>query len=324
MGLAAHAQDQHNAWTVGVENDLLAGSQKDADYTGGFSFTMTGSNASSATLSMDSVLGAIDSLWLPAGGRAPSTKAGLHLGLQAWTPLDKQSSTPIRDERPYASLVSLTSTRMLAGADNEPAWATSLTLGILGAGFADGIHSGVHKLVGSGPGPKGYDHQISQGGEPTVMYALRRQSLLAQSNSGNTRYDIKWGVEGSLGYLTEAALSVSGRVGRVNSPWWSLQGERVEFYAPRVTDGELFLSYGLTARVRGYNALLEGQFRDSTVTVPRSNLEKLIGTVWLGVTWGISSSSTLSYQMRHQSAEIKSGPAARSYSTGGLYFTSRY
>jgi hypothetical protein len=332
FGLAssAHAQASQvsgssgNSWTMAVENDLFAGSHRDADYTGGFLFTLSGPTASSAWLSLDRVLGAIDSLWLPDRGSDPSSKAGLQFGLQAWTPNDTDTSAPIYDDRPYASLISWTSTRMTVGSDSEPAYASSLTIGFLGASFAKDAHKGVHKLFGNGSTPQGYSHQISDGGEPTLMYALRRQSLLGSGRLGDMSTDFKWGVGGSVGYITEATLSASGRIGRFSTPWWSMSSENTAYFAPHGSAGDLYLSYGVNGKLRGYNVLLQGQFRDSDVTFNSDEVEPLIGEGWFAVTWGITNSCTLSYLMRYQTADIKHGTGSRDYGSGGIYFNYGY
>jgi hypothetical protein len=332
FGLAgsAHAQASQgsgssgNSWTMAVENDVFSGSHRDADYTGGFLFTLSGPTASSAWLSLDRVLGAIDSLWLPDRGSDPSSKAGLQFGLQAWTPNDTEASAPIYDDRPYASLISWTSTRMTVGSDSEPAYASSLTLGFLGANFAKDVHKGVHKVFGNGGAPQGYSHQISAGGEPTLMYALRRQSLLGSGRLGDMSTDFKWGVGGSVGYITEATLSASGRIGRFSTPWWSMSSENTAYFAPHGSAGDLYLSYGATGKLRGYNVLLQGQFRPSDVTFNSDDVEPLIAEGWFAVTWGITNSSTLSYLLRYQTADIKHGTGSRNYGYGGIYFNYGY
>lgn len=60
-----------------------------------------------------------------------------------------------------------------------------------------------------------------------------------------------------------------------------------------------------------YNAFLQGQFRSSEVEVSSSEVERIIGEAWLGVTWQISSEFRLSYVARYQTREIKSGPGNR-------------
>jgi len=316
--------DRKNAWTFSIENDLLAGSQKDADYTGGFMYTLSGPNASRLPLSLDPILRAVDNLWLPGHDAEPSAKAGFQISMQSWTPYDKADPLPVRNDRPYATVLALTSTRMMVTSEDEAAWASSLSVGLLGAGFAKDIHNGIHDLVNSGPGPKGYHHQISQGGEPTMRYSLRRQSLWGENKFLNARHDFKFDVEGSIGYLTEASLGVSARLGQFSTPWWSMQAQHHEFYAPHEAQGNFYLSYGMELKLRGYNALLQGQFRHSEVTVPRSNLETVIGVAWFGLTWGITDTTTLTYQMRHQTAEIRSGLGSRPFSSGGIYIKHVY
>jgi hypothetical protein len=313
-----------SSWTFAIDNDWLALSRRDADYTGGFMFALSGPAASQFLLSLDPVLGFIDGLWLP--GSAPTSKSALQFGAQAYTPKDKKSHEVVRDDRPYAGLFSLTSTRMTVAGDTDPVWASSLTLGLLGTSAGKALHRGFHRALG-GQVPNGYDHQISDGGEPTLKYTVRRQALaLDSSNMLGQRTDLKWGVEGSLGYITEAALLVSGRFGRFSTPWWSLYPERSEYYAPPASkyEGDLYLMYGVGARLRGYNSLIEGQFRHSDHTFGGSKLETVIGEAYAGVTWGITDSTSLSYLVRYQSAEIKHGTGSRDTFNGSLYLNVGY
>lgn len=313
-----------NSWTLAIDNDWLALSRRDADYTGGFMFTMSGPAAPQFLLSLDPLLGLIDGLWLP--GSAPTSKSALQFGAQAYTPKDKKSRDVIRNDRPYASLLSLTSTRMTVAGDADPVWSSALTVGLLGTSLGKALHREFHKALG-GDVPNGYDHQISDGGEPTLKYTVRRQALaLDSSDVLGQRADLKWGVEGSLGYLTEAALLVSGRIGRYSTPWWSLYPERSEYYAPPGArfEGDLYLMYGVGARVRGYNSLIQGQFRDSDHTLGGSKLETVIGEAYAGVTWGIAQSTTLSYLVRFQTSEVKHGTGSRDTFNGSLYLNIGY
>ena len=316
------SQGSKNSWNIGLENDLLSGSQKDADYTGGFFFTLLGPAASHSPFSLDPILGIFDNAWLDL--KTSDRKSGLQVSMQAWVPEDTSNSSPIYGDRPYASLLALKSTRVYVGNYGEPVWASSLSVGLLGAGFAKDIHHQFHQLVGSGEGPKGYANQISNGGEPTLLYNVRRQSLLSEMKSGGTRHDFKWSGEGSLGYLTEAKLAVSGRSGQMSSAWWSMQAERTGFYAPHNKSGDIYLSYGVAVMFRAYNALLQGQFRDTNVTLKGSELEAVIGEIWTGLTYAVSDSVTLNYKINFQTSEIKSGIGARNFSSGGLFLAYRY
>lgn len=318
-----HAADA-NSWTFAVDNDWLALSRRDADYTGGFMFTMSGPSAAQFLLSLDPVLGFIDGLWMP--GSAATSKSALQFAAQAYTPKDKKTHAAIKDDRPYAGLFSMTSTRMTVTGYADPVWASALTIGVVGTSAGKELHRQFHKTFG-GEVPNGYDHQISDGGEPTFKYTVRRQALAAESNDLlGQRADFKWGVEGGLGYITEAALLASGRFGRFSTPWWSLYPERSEYYAPPAanSEGDLYLMYGAGVRLRGYNVLLQGQFRDSDVTFAGRKLEKVLGEAYAGVTWGITGSTSLSYLVRYQSAEIKHGRASRDSINGSLYLNVGY
>jgi hypothetical protein len=314
-----------SSWTLALDNDWLALSHRDADYSGGFMFALSGPAATQFLLSLDPILGFIDGLWMP--GSAPTSKSALQFGAQAYTPKDKKSHDVVLDDRPYAGLFSLTSTRMTVAGDADPVWSSAFTIGVLGTGLGKNLHRGFHRLIGNDL-PNGYDHQISEGGEPTLKYTVRRQALALDSSDAllGQRADLKWGVEGSLGYITEAALLVSGRFGKFSTPWWSMYPERSEYYAPPGSkyEGDLYLMYGVGARLRGYNSLIQGQFRHSDHTLGGSKLEVGIGEAYAGVVWGITNSTSLSYLVRYQSSEIKSGKGSRDTYNGSLYLNVGY
>jgi hypothetical protein len=113
----------------------------------------------------------------------------------------------------------------------------------------------------------------------------------------------------------------------INTPWWSFTPERADYVnqpAPvigtSVGEGqrEFYIWGGVKARFRVYNAFLEGQFRDSVVTVPASEVERLIGEAWIGATWQVSESYRLSYVLRYQTQEIRSGLGSRDLVWAGL------
>jgi hypothetical protein len=87
---------------------------------------------------------------------------------------------------------------------------------------------------------------------------------------------------------------------------------------------ELYLWAGAKARVRGYNAFLQGQFRDSAVELSASQLERFIGEAWLGVTWQITETYWLSHVAHYQSREIKDGAGSRDLLWAGLILTHNF
>ena len=74
-----------------------------------------------------------------------------------------------------------------------------------------------------------------------------------------------------------------------------------------------------SAGVRGYNVLLQGQFRHSDVKFSSNQLERVVGEAYMGLVWGITRTTSLSYVARFQSGEIKRGPGARDTYVGSLY-----
>ncbi len=304
-----------------IDNDLFAaGGGHDRDYTGGFALTISGDSARDGLLSLDPVLKWIDAFLLPEG--VASVHHARQFGLMAFTPADIESTQPIHDDRPYASLLFTSNGRVSVDADDRSAWSSSLTIGVLGLKAAGGLHSDIHELVGADP-VRGYDNQISAGGEPTARYTLARHRLWVANPSATL--DVKTTVQGSVGYLTEASAAISVRVGRFNSPWWGFAPELRDYIgAPMPVSAqsggrpEMYFFTGARLKARAYNAFLQGQFRDSPVEYSYSDIEPLVAEVWVGVVTRIFENTQLSYALNYQTAELRAGEADRSALWGGV------
>ena len=152
-------------------------------------------------------------------------------------------------------------------------------LGVVGD-FQDLGHStlGVTK-------PKGWDNQISDGGELTGRYNVSRQSLLFKSDSG---LEVKSTLQGSVGYITEASWSLSTRYGEISTPWVSFNPELTTYGEKSNPNGKVKVSEqyvwaGISLKLRAYNAFLEGQFKDSAVTYGSDEINHVIVEAWLGL-----------------------------------------
>jgi hypothetical protein len=203
---------------------------------------------------------------------------------------------------------------------------SGLTLGILGLPVTADIQNAIHRAVGS-PIARGYEHQISAGGEPTLRYLTGGSRLRGQRLAlGSRLVESKTTWELSAGYLTEMSYSMSARLGNINSSWWTFNPERVDYIAqpapvaPRTGRGlsELYVWAGAKARLRAYNAFLQGQLRDSDYRFGASELNHLIGELWLGVTGRFSGGTQVSYAVRYQTAEIRDGIGSRDPVWAGL------
>ncbi|AXQ27515.1 lipid A deacylase LpxR family protein [Solimonas sp. K1W22B-7] len=332
--LEADGQEKYNAgWSAYFDNDVLVPINRDEDYTGGFAFTYAGRRAQQWWVSLDRPLGGLDSLLgiERQGCGSRFTLHSLQVGVVAFTPGDIEIPTVIPGDRPYASLVYLANGRNYIRSKDDPAWHTSFSIGVIGLKLARAGQNAIHSALGIAEA-EGWDHQISNGGEPTFRYTVARQALIASNfQRERTEFELKHSLAGSVGYLTEASAALSLRWGRINTPWWSFPPERVEYIAEpapviggsdiRPGSRELYLWGGIKARARAYNAFLQGQFRDSDLEYSHSDLRPLIGEAWAGVTAQISREYRLSYVMRYQSSELKDGPGDREVIWGSLFLS---
>lgn len=315
------ATEAGRGWSLAIDNDLFAPTQSDRDYTGGLGVTVSGAQTADYWWSLDPVLRSIDRFLLAdaADLSNSSTHHAVQVGLVSFTPQDLRAEDVNFADRPYASLLFVTGARQYLAADSRSVRYSDVTLGLLGLSFTSNIHNAIHEAVGSDTA-RGYGHQISAGGEPTARYVTGGSKLRAQRLAlGSRLLETKTTWELSAGYLTEASYAVSTRLGGINSPWWTFNPERVDYIAQpspiarRQGGGlsELYVWAGAKVRLRAYNAFLQGQFRDSDHLLASSELNHVIGELWLGITGQFSSSTQMSYAVRYQTAEIRDGLGSR-------------
>lgn len=304
-------------WSVAMENDLFAGGGADKDYSFGLTATYTGQDAATFVLSPYHFQRHLDQLFVPEGHLENHSLA---LGFYGFTPDDIEVSRPIHDDRPYASLVYLQSTRETVHLDRNESWTSSLTVGVLGLGLVGSAQNSVHSLL-NGDEAKGWNNQISDGGELTARYSIAKQkSLLPNSR----RTQLKSTRQLSLGYLTEASYALSFRTGHINSSWWSFDpelasyGEYSSVGSSRIRGPERYWWGGVTLKLRVYNAFLQGQFRHSEVSYTSSQLRPLLAGAWLGYTFAMDNGWRFSYWLRGHTSEIKEGRGDRSLLWGGI------
>jgi hypothetical protein len=243
-----------------------------------------------------------------------------------FTPRDLSAHAIIYGDRPYASLFFVSAGRRYFSSNADVAYDSSLTVGILGLAAARDVQSALHDITGSVQ-PKGWSHQVSAGGEPTVRYNSARQSLLADYKTGALNGDSKWTLAGSIGTVTEASAALNARWGRVESPWWTFTPEENTYVqetqpiAPRLTahaPPEIFAFAGVRLKLRVYNAFLQGQFRHSDLSYGEGNLNPVLTEGWAGVQFRTASGWALQYLARWQSPELRSGIGSRSILWGSI------
>jgi hypothetical protein len=247
-------------------------------------------------------------------------------GFTFFTPSAISVAEPLPDDHPYASLFFVSNTQQTILPESRTAYQSSLTVGFLGLNIADDVQGLTHDLFDSDK-PKGWANQISAGGEPTAKYGVSRQKTHFQRfGPRGLRGEFKTSLEANVGFSTDAAVGFSWRWGRISTPWWSFnphQAEYINLGAPVAAAGsatggrEFYFWAGASLKYRFYNAILQGQFRDSEVTFKRSELESVIAEVWVGVTKQLKSRLSASVFLRGRTKEI-SGPRGRTPVWGGV------
>ena len=309
-----------------LDNDLFTGAGEDSDYSWGATFTIGSPEPGRLAAPLDRARQGIASL-LPDREAAAVSRA-TQFGIIAMTPDDLKSSQALPDDRPYASLVFLTSSELRIGSTGDRSQFTSFTVGLLGTGVAETLQRGVHEVQG-GIVPNGWSHQISEGGEPTARFVHAEQWLLGDTDTrASGLRQTKLTLAASAGYLTEASAAISMRWGRIATPWWSFNPELGDYSPAPIAPvngysfggtPETYGFVGARVKARAYNALLQGQFRHSDVRVASDDLARFQVEAWAGVTSAFSDWS-LSYSIHVASREITQEPADRTLVWASISF----
>jgi hypothetical protein len=319
---------EQRRWSAHMDNDLFAFVEKDRDYTAGFAFSLAGDGARTHPLSLGNALEWADGAtrFARLASRGEEEGHALDVGLLLFTPQDLGSREPLRDDRPYASLAYLSTSSLAHDASRQAVYQSTLTLGVLGLPIAEGLHRSVHKAFGSEE-PRGYDHQISAGGEPTFRYTVGRQQLLASGSYEERPFTLRFGVGASVGYVSEATAEIGLRLGRTARPWWASLPATSEYAghapvgarrSPANGAREVLFDVGVKVRARVYNSFLQGQFRDSAVEYSSSEVEHLLWEAWFGVTTVLKNRVSISYTIRRQTEELDVGRGARDFTWASI------
>ena len=315
-----------NSQSFGFDNDILVPGSRDQDYTYGLNWTVSGEGVTDHWASLHSQLGWIDDgigIAQYDGGSIRSER--IEYGLFGFTPEDITQSAPQPGDRPYAGLVYVSSTQERYQPAQEVSWQSTLTLGVLGLDVVGDLQQSVHALTGSDE-PRGWENQISAGGEPTLRYSLARQQLLYQSGNG---VEVKSTTLGSVGFITEASYSLSLRAGNIQTPWVSFNPELTSYGENAIPSdlGRVAESYfwtGIALKARVYNAFLQGQFRESPVTYDFDELNHGLVEAWVGYTVALGNGYSFTYSIRGHSSELREGVGDRNVVWGGVLITKSF
>jgi len=269
----------------------------------------------------------------------------------AFTPRHIELSDPIVDDRPYASILALTGSHTTVDPYGRRALRTDFTVGMLGLRLSERIQTAIHthrrrQNQRRDPAavrpydPEGWPNQVSDGGEPTAKYTATWLQALSESRS----HDVVLHAEGSVGYYTNAAVGLIGRLGWLHSDFWTVQSNpnavvnqgfrdtaqsaRAGNSASRVPRRnrdrrklDAYLHGALRTRFVVFNELLQGGFRHSNVVLDDTQIEHTLRELDAGATLS-SRGVGLTLALTRRSPEYNVGNP-RTHTWGGVYIVYR-
>ncbi len=277
---------------------------------------------------------------VPGERRTPVQLHVFQLGSSAFTPDSLQLAEAILDDRPFASILFM-GVRRQTLVRKKVAVSSEYKIGVLGLRISETGQTWIHEILRGedcgrldptcGPvDPQGWPNQISDGGELTGKYAVGMQRRFWEKREEGLTGDLQGSVEGEVGYYTDATVRLAGRAGRVRSAWWHFRPNPIsevvnlsafasqpEAKTPRLS--EMYVWGGLGLRVVGYNALLQGQFRDNVHELEASEISRIVGEFQLGLAVQLKHHGvSLAFAGRTSEHQLNQ---ARQHFWGGIYYT---
>lgn len=321
-GLADHvlsAEPHNTGWSVQIDNDLLASGERDQDYTGGFIVTLSGRRAAGYRLAPERLRAQLDRLTgidRFIGDQPRRTLHALEWGTALFTPVNIEAAEINRQDRPYASLFFLNSTKQQILPERKLSIKSGLTVGLLGLPLAETLQREIHGAIGNSE-PRGWGHQISSGGELTFKYSAGFQRALFQHEHRNgLAQELNWTGKADVGFTTGLGVGLNYRFGKINTPWWSFnphQSDYVNFGANITPTGrsanlrvrERYVYAGINLNYNLYNAFVQGQFAHSDFTVDRNDIVAATAEFWVGASYELRNRLRIDTFIRARTRELE-------------------
>ena len=324
---------ERSGWSVFLDQDFLvvnpANSEvNDRNYTMGFGMSLSGVSNSKGVLA--SSRNWFDKQLMKYTDDPSTIIDSMHTttyGMAVYTPDDLENEFVIQGDRPYASLMYMSNSKLKAYKKGEST-ETTFMIGVLGLDVAKEIQEFAHNnLNASNEKPLGWDNQISEGGELTALYSVKKKTLVSSCYVANKMSsDISYSLSADVGYMVNAAIGLDMRWGYIGTPYYLHTTTPVSnynyysCYDCKVHDNYFFLNFGL--RAVAYNATLQGQFRDSKLTIDSQDVENITFETSLGWVYSLNSEWKIAYAINYKSKEFK-GSEAEDHLYGGLYLSKR-
>lgn len=308
-------EPDYSGWSLNIDNDLFTGGDQDRDYTGGIAFAISGARTREWPVSLDKARGFLnritrfDELYK---SEHQLTQHSIEFGFALFTPSDITIAEPIPNDHPYASLFFIASSAQRVVPERKLSFQSVLTIGALGLPLGEAVQSSIHNAIGSEQ-PEGWNNQISEGGELTARYTLGVQKTLIEGGGPGLSTQFSISSEASVGFTTDASVGFGVRWGRLERPWYTFNPHPAEYISVGSPPGasnaltsrrEFYLYAGATVKYRLYNAILQGQFRDSVISFDYDDLNPTIIEGWGGFLTEVAAGYRFGMFIRGRSAEI--------------------
>lgn len=263
------------------------------------------------------------------------SRTSFMLGNGSFTPDSLLAKKPVRGDRPYGSVVYFSHQKSYLPANRKHIITTQFTLGLLGTPVSKYFQKGVHYLYRNIRGteepydPKGWNNQISNEGELTMMYRVSYGKSLIDSRF----LSVSGHADAMAGYYTNLAISLPVRTGKLVTEWFTLVTNPLSDgnqWAGGREGFEIFVYATPRVRFVAYNALMQGQFRDNPYELGWSDVKHVVGELDFGLALGKGFSNkkrkgvwSFGWNFSLRTANY-TGPYARYHHWGGFYFTKSF
>jgi Uncharacterized protein conserved in bacteria (DUF2219). len=213
----------------------------------------------------------------------------LMLANGSFTPDNLAAPSVITNDRPYGNITYIQQNLTRVNASMTRKYAFSFIIGLLGSYVSREVKTEIHSWYNENDTkyprtPRGWNHQISNGGGLTVALTRSNELLLTKKALKNERLgkfnvELKHGWKYSVGYYTAAQYGFGMRLGWLDPANWTFDLNPLSNSNKFVKEneiskrykGEFYLIAGARPVFMLYNALLNGQFRKSDHSISFQN-----------------------------------------------------
>ncbi len=348
VGLCQSYDNNYKSINFTTDQDFLGRDNQDRNYTMGFELSVSSSKAFERKnyfvipwlrRQVDHLFG-LKEINTDTNFIRPFISTISLLG-SGFTPLDLERNTVDPADRPYGSLVVIGSSRTTAmnedaSADENTgelptkyAISTGLFIGMLGLPIAKNVQSYIHENQWFGstrPVPQGWNNQISNGGEPTLLYNYQVLTPLVTLREHNVK-SLETTFDGAvqLGYYTNFSIGLNTKLGRFDTDYWAVSNmlNNVAQNPSTKSNRRVKWNFVLSARLRyvAYNGLLQGQFRQSEFTLAQADVSPFIVEAFVGLDVILFNRMTIAFKpIMLRTAEFKGAGRNHTWGSFGLSY----